>query len=508
MGREGALCLALIAGSPAWAEAPLSAIDWLSQSVTTPAAVPPAPEAPAVVGGALAPDVAVSVLGGSSPDAVGVLAPGIAGLPRSLWGLGLTADIVKLLAVDRSDALPALQGLLLTMLLVETAPPADAPPDGTLLLARVDRLLAMGALDQAQALIAMVPDGGAELFRRDFDVAMLTGTEDRACERLRASPDLAPTFHTRIFCLARAGDWNAAALTLRTGVALGYLTPVDEALLSRFLDPDLYEGEPPLDPPNPVTPLSWRLLEAIGEPLPTAGLPLAFSHAELRDNAGWKAQIEAAERLVRASVVEPNLLLGLYTEREAAASGGVWDRVEAFQDLDSAVVARNTVRVAETLPAAWEAAVAVEIEVAFAQLFGPALVDLPLPENVQPLAFRIALLSQDYERAGAMIPATDVTGAFLSALARGDAAAMRPPDALARAIAPAWTAPDPGPELSALVRDDRPGEAILLSVDAIRTGLQGDTGGVTRGLSLLRLLGLEDVARRTALELMILERRG
>jgi hypothetical protein len=32
--------------------------------------------------------------------------------------------------------------------------------------------------------------------------------------------------------------------------------------------------------------------------------------------------------------------------------------------------------------------------------------------------------------------------------------------------------------------------------------------GVTDGLALLRHVGLEDVARRTALELMILERRG
>ena len=36
----------------------------------------------------------------------------------------------------------------------------------------------------------------------------------------------------------------------------------------------------------------------------------------------------------------------------------------------------------------------------------------------------------------------------------------------------------------------------------------GDLRGVTEGLSLLRLAGLESVARRTALELMILERRG
>jgi hypothetical protein len=503
-----ALAVLMLGAAPALAEAPLSAIDWLSASVATPAAAPPAPEEPAVAGSAVTPDVAVSVLGRPTPDAAGVLPPAITGLPRDLWGLGLTADILALLAVDRSDALPALQGLLLTLLLAEAAPPADAPPGGTVLLARVDRLLAMGALDQAQALIAAAGDGGADLFRRDFDVALLTGSEDRACATLRGSPDLAPTFPARIFCLARAGDWNAAALALRTGVALGRLDAGEEALLAHFLDPELFDPEPQHEPPRPVTPLAFRLLEAVGQPLPTAGLPLAFSHADLRDTTGWKAQIEAAERLLRAGVVDPNLMLGLYTERDAAASGGVWDRVEAVQALESALRARDAAAVARALPAAWGAAMVLETEVPFAQLFGPALVDLPLSPEAAPLALRVALLSDAYERAAAMMPAKGPAEAFLAALARGDGAAMRPPDSLARAIAPAWTAPDPGPDLAALARDNRLGEAILRAIDAIRTGVQGDNAGVTRGLSLLRQVGLEDVARRTALELMLLERRG
>ena len=47
-------------------------------------------------------------------------------------------------------------------------------------------------------------------------------------------------------------------------------------------------------------------LEAIGTPLPTAPLPLAFAHSDLRHTAGWKARIEAAERLVRTGAVSAN----------------------------------------------------------------------------------------------------------------------------------------------------------------------------------------------------------
>jgi len=52
------------------------------------------------------------------------------------------------------------------------------------------------------------------------------------------------------------------------------------------------------------------------------------------------------------------------------------------------------------------------------------------------------------------------------------------------------------------------GEAILMAMTRITAGAAGDTRQVTEGLSTLRRLGLEDVARRTALELMLLKRPG
>jgi hypothetical protein len=504
----GALLVWLATGGAVPAQAPLSAIGWLSESVASPAPAPVAPEAPAVAGTGIAPPVTTSVLGAPSANAAGVLPSSVTGLPRALWGLGRAEEIAALLVADRSDALPAQRALLFTLLLAEAEPPPDATGEG-LLLARVDALLAAGALDQAQALIEAAGMPGPDLFRRAFDVALLTGHEDRSCAEMVANPALAPTFPARIFCLARSGDWNAAALTLRTGVALGHLGPGDEALLSRFLDPDLYEGEGSLTPPDPVTPLAWRMLEAVGETLPTGPLPLAFAHAELRETAGWKARIEAAERLTRAGVIAPNLLLGVYTEGQPSASGGVWDRVGAFQDFEAALSAADPARVAATLPPAWEAMMAAELEVPFAELFADRLSRLTLDPLTAALAFRIALLSPRYERAALARVPEGAREAFWIAVAKGDLTGVVPPDSLSRAIAPAFAAtPDPGPRLAPLAADRRYGEAILHAIDRIRTDVRGDLRGLAEGLALLRALGLEDVARRTALELLLLERRG
>jgi hypothetical protein len=249
------------------------------------------------------------------------------------------------------------------------------------------------------------------------------------------------------------------------------------------------------------------MLEAVGEPLPTNTLPLAFAQAELRDTAGWKSQIEAAERLARTGAIAPNRLLGLYTDRKPAASGGVWDRVADVQALDAALAGGDAQRVAQILPVAWDRMVAAELEVPFATLFAAPLGKLALPPAVSALAFRIALLSPDYQAAAkARVPA-DAAEAFLIGVALGTPDGPAP-DSLGRAIAPAFRRPAPGLDALALVQDGRIGEAILLAIDQIAEGLRGNLPLVTQGLSLLRTVGLEDAARRTALELMLLERRG
>ncbi len=508
-GRAALLILALLA-QPARAEAPLSAIDWLSNSIKEPVASAPAkPEEPAVTSGAaVEPNISVSVIGAPSPDAAGLLPPAVTGLPPSLWGLGRTDEIVALIRQPRPGTLPALQSLLTAVLLAESEPPADAAGSGKLLLARIDALLDMGALDQVAALIDVADSNDAELFRREFDVALLTGDEDAACKKMQGSPTLAPTFPARIFCLARSGDWNAAALTLRTAEALGYVTADEEELLARFLDPDLADGAPDLPIPDRPSPLVWRMYEAVGQPLPTTQLPVAFAHAELRETAGWKAQLDAAERLARVGAVPPNQLLGLYTLRQPAASGGVWDRAAGVQKLEKAIGAQETTEVGEMLPGVWDLMVTSELEVPFATIFAAPLAALPLKGYAASLAFRIELLSPDYRKLTAGYKPVDVTEGFLLGLARGSLVGTTAPDSLARAIEPAFTKPALSPRSKALLADNRVGEAILNAIDEIAQGLSTDLKGVTTGLSLLRKVGLEDVARQTSLELMLLERRG
>jgi len=77
------------------------------------------------------------------------------------------------------------------------------------------------------------------------------------------------------------------------------------------------------------------------------------------------------------------------------------------------------------------------------------------------------------------------------------------------AIAAAFATPAPVLQSMANLADNQQlGASILEAMGRITDGAKGDVGGVTVGLALLLKVGLVDVARRTALQLMLIDRRG
>ncbi|MGB5556891.1 MAG: hypothetical protein WBN04_02660 [Paracoccaceae bacterium] len=504
----GAACILAAAFGQAQAQAPLSAIDWLSDSLAMPAAIVPPAGQDDIAVSALPEDVTVTELGHPSPDAVGLFPVSVTGLPPDLWGSSSSLDLARRFRAERGDVLPALQDLLYKLLLAELEPPVDAGARPTLFLARIDTLLSLGAVEQADALLKRAGTHDPEIFRRRFDTALLLGTEDQVCQAMLNMPDLSPTYPTRIFCLARGGDWDTAAVTLETARALGVTSDADDMLLASFLDPEIADPSQLLPATSRPSPLVFRMMEAIGEPLPTANLPRAFAHADLNANAGWKAQIEAAERLARTGAIDPNRLLGLYTERRPAASGGVWDRAAVIQKLDAAITLRDAAAVGAALPEAWDAMASVELETALATLYGQPLADLPLEGATATLAYHLQLLSDQYETTAlAHTPAT-AKDRLLRAIATGDLAGVTVSDPVEAAIVEGFSITGIPVRLRSLTDENRLGEAILRAMELFTEGSSGDLDQVSDALTFLRSVGLEDTARRAALQLLLLDRRG
>ncbi|MBT8456815.1 MAG: hypothetical protein HKO95_07685 [Rhodobacteraceae bacterium] len=505
--RYAALCLAFWAGGTAAAEGPLSAIDWLSDSVAAPQQSGPL-RGSDITTNALPQEIAVTPLGQPLADAVGLLPPSATGLPRALWGTATSDEIIARLDAVPLDLMPSLRRLLTTLLLAEANPAVDSGPEDRLLLARVDRLLAMAALDRASALLDRAGPETPERFRRYFDVALLRGNETQACARMRARPEISPTYPARIFCLARGGDWQAAAVTLETAEALGILSPEEDALLARFLDPDILDETGNDTLRRAPTPLIFRMLEAVGEPVPTGTLPLAYAWADLRPTRGWKAQLEAGERLARNGALPANQLTGIYLRQRPSASGGVWERAKAMQTVQNALASGDTDALSKELPAIWATMRNAGLGLVLAEQYGGELADLSLDGAAGDLAFEIGLMSPAYEEIALAARLGTPRARFLAAIARGVPEQATAPDTLSLAVRDGFLADGPPPALDMLVREGRVGEAILRAITLFSEGAQGDPDGISDAIALLRALGLEQTARRASLELLIEEARG
>lgn len=507
--RRLCLSLALIAAIPVGAQshkeaqsleepdAPLSAIGWLSGIVQEPADA--AVQKPNdVADNALPAEIDTTTLDETDLDAVGLLPTSVTGFDPRLWGSSSSQVLAGLITDLRTDLPPPLARLLQRLLLAELRPTIDSATTDRLFLARVDRFLRQGALDHAQALLDRAGTQDPALFSRWFDISLLTDHDNEACARMLADDGLNATHPAQIFCLVRSGDWQAADEVFVDGATR--FTPKQAALLERFLDPEAADGAPFLATPDRVTPLVFRLHQAIGEPLPAAILPSAFAYSALASTQGWKSRIDAAERLSRSRSIPRMLLLAIYSERSPAASGGVWDRVAAVQKLENAIEASDATAVANALPDAIQTMRRAELEPALADLFATDLLAFDLEGDAAQLAVRLGLMSDAYaDAARSSMFDPDTTNPLLGAIARDEMAGVTGTDTLEQAIVAGFAQNGAGAELDTLIAQGNIGEAALRAITMLQDGASADPAQIEHGLAALRLAGFDDTARQMGL---------
>lgn len=500
-----ALFLAAVCASPVLAESqPLSAIDWLSDSIEETAAPPEGTESETAANAP--PSIRVLPLDVSTLDETGLRDASELGLPRNLWGRSSADDLsAALKSVSlTADAPPVIGRFLTDLLVARLDPPIDAAINDAFFFARLDRLLENGHLDAVGQIIDAAAITSPELFRRRFDIALLTGGETEMCREIETSPELSPTYPARIFCLARLGHFDVAALTLGNAETLGILAPEEDALLLRFLDGELFEGDPIPPAPRVPTPLQFRLYEAVGERIPTDGLPVAFAFADLSETVGWKARLTAAERLAATGAIPFERLIEVFQERSPSASGGIWERVSAIQALAEAASRQDRAALLDALPGAWSAATKAGYAAPLASWVLPALAEGDEDGAGAHLAFEIALMAEDAALA-AKFANRSREDRFLLSLAAGRAGSEPAGDALGRSVLRGLSALTAGETYETLIREDRRGEVLFRALGQLADGATGNPDVTSNSLAALRRIGLDALARQIAVELVLRE---
>lgn len=509
-----ATVFAIILAGAAQAEPPDSAIDWLSDIIDNPpnfVITPPSSgQRPHVDGG-----ITITSLDLVSRDAAGLLPPDVTGFPVNLWGTATAQQVIDMLSSHQPNGVPALHGLFRQVLLAQADPPAGATLVISPLLVRLDRLFEIGALDEAETLIKLAGVTEPEIFRRWFEISLLGSRTNAVCKALTAAPALSDDIATRVICLARNGDWNAAAITLSLAASIGDLPRDQEEMLIRFLDPELFEGVNDPDIPEPLTPIGFFLREALGMPRPQTGLPLAYLNVDLGLRTPPRLRMAAGEKLVQSAAIPPTLLFAAYRGGRAASSGGIWGRAEAVQRLDRALVGDDDVELAEALEAAYIAFSDAGLLAALADEYADALAHHSPGPALEPVAPRIRrLLLLTGAPIAAWIGEDDVEAPAME-LARILASnipviGLSPyDDPLLGAIHAAFAGLKPERSdidaLLTLAKNGQVGEVILTAASLLSSGSDGDPIDLHEGLFLLRQIGLETTARKIALQILLIQ---
>lgn len=506
------LSFILAAGAASATSAPLSDIPWLSESVN----VPPSPAArPSIVRQHAisgAEEIVTTPLGAVSKEAAGVLPSVVTGLSRDMWGESDPETLRALVGGLAGSGVPEAQALLRRVLLAQAEPPRADTGGESLLMARIDRLLVIGALNEAKALIDVVQPDTPELFRRWFDIGLLSNDVAPPCEALRRNPTLSPTLPARVFCLARGGDWNAAEITLTLGSEVGSIDDEQHALLARFLDPEVFEGEPEPGLPEPLTPIDFLMREAIGLPRPSVTLPLPFLHHDLSEHAPMRMRVDAAERLAVAGSISQDVLKAAYLTEKPAASGGLWSRAEAIQAFEDALVGGMPDEIATALKRADDAMADRGLRTQFARFVSPRLAEIDaqrLGAQERLRVFELLMLSDELSAAEDAVPQDDEAASFLLAVARGTETVPAALEALPLAAAvQTGLLPREGSDIrernfAAAMERGNQGEVLLRALELLDAGAEIDPQSLQAALHALTLAGQGEAARRIAIQTLL-----
>ncbi len=250
-------------------------------------------------------------------DAVGLAGPAEGGFAESLWA-GSDGELVLALlsTLPVASENPPLTALT-RRLLMTGAPLRGVIEPGSVLGARADRLLAMGDLDGAAALLERVPPtrSDSQIARLVVQTALLRGDEDGACGRAN---DIAPTSSAAfwakvaIYCRLADGDRDGAML----GLDLLRDQGLSEDAAFFALATMIAQGQPapvPLAPGGP-TALHVALYRLADLPLPQNAL--AAASPELLAVAAREPGLVADDRL---AIAERAFLFGALPADDLAA---------------------------------------------------------------------------------------------------------------------------------------------------------------------------------------------
>jgi len=303
-------------------------------------------------------------LGNVNPESIGVLGASAGGLGARIWSETARSTVAGLTGrLPTTYRSAALRDLARRLLLTRAEAPDGLVVGQSLVAFRLDRLYAMGAIEDAAALVKAAPAtlSGSSLALISINVAFLKGDAAAACkavERHLAKHDTVPLQQANVACLAL--NKEAAKMMLALGL-LREQDAVPDETWERLVEAAVQSPKPaPIA--KPVKGKAVKKPAATSQPISVTSLKQAGpTHLALMAALKLPLPTDAAENknlaMLRALAMNKEapaavrLRAGEAAARGGALSGAELGRVYATVDINSGEIARSVAMARETFDA-------------------------------------------------------------------------------------------------------------------------------------------------------------
>ena len=341
-------------------------------------------------------DITKSELKPRDLNSIGVIPAKITGIDPSLW-----KDVNETTLFNELNSLPELQfhsaqTFLKRIFISETNPPISSPKNklsGKLyLITKLDKLIKIGALEEAETIIRQVDTIDSALFKRLVKISLLTGRVIHMCKQLRQNSNLSRDLAIRVICLSKLNDWDAAALILSSAASLNLVSKKREMLLLNYLDPDLEATKNHSHEEIRFDEIDFYLKNEVKEFRPRPTDEVKYLYATLINSSDPVNLILAAEELMIKKSITVSTLFDTYRTNNISGTKSFWSRMVAVKNLDRTLEKNNKQAVSIAVSRAIEEMFQRNLLFALASEYASKLADFDIQRNRKEFNDSLAII--------------------------------------------------------------------------------------------------------------------
>ena len=261
-------------------------------------------------------NVEESFLGEINLNGIGLISIERTKFPDDLWSNSSEKVLSEKLNSMPKLSLASTNKIFKRLLIVDAKPPLNSIGVRNMgylfLLSRIDQLINMGAIDEAEEILNYIKEPSIEFMKRRIEVATLNGRLSKTCELANKYPNFKGMLQFKIICLVRKNDWQAAALAFTVGSSLQQFDKKEKQLLLNYLDPEIEPNYSYDIEINDLSPINFYLIYGNKELTPPDMLPNKYAYAFSLLGMAPKTRIKFMEQLALNYVVNANTLFNLY----------------------------------------------------------------------------------------------------------------------------------------------------------------------------------------------------